>query len=464
MNKKKLTGWKNVFSFTFAQSLKSKSFITNTILTVVIFFAVTFGVNVYSAMKERDRSSESIESSQTEQTDQKVQNESKKRKFASTIYYSDEVGFGFSMEEVNEAVNKKYDGVTLIPAQKDREAMTNDIKSADAESAYLVIGAGEEGMEVSVLLPEITKYSEEQAEKFGKTVKKYIESWKETGLQLSEEQKNFLNAEIRVAVAGDKSESPVEMAAKQYVPMAFCLILYMSIVLYGQMVGNSVAEEKTSKVMELLLTSIRPLAVIVGKILSMMCLAMIQLGINIAALLAGNAVGTVVGQNLSPTYSNTIMSVMQEYNLMSVFSPVRLLCAFFVFILGFTFYCTFAGLMGATVNRGEDLASAMSVYTSISMVGFMLAYLPNVLGTVGKGVQTFAAIFPLSSPFILPARILLADMSNGMIGAAIGVLAVLVIVFAWMVSKIYEMVILYNGNKISMKQMIKFFKDAKTVA
>jgi len=462
MNKKKLTGWKNVFSFTFNQSIKSKSFITNTIITAVLFFALTFGVNIYSAMNERDDKVSVNEAVEMADPEEQVDNE--KTDFAHIIYYTDETALGFSLEEVSKAVNEAYNSVTLVAAEKDRETMTEEMKQADPDSAYLAIGFSENGIEITVTVPEESAFKEEAAEQFADSVSSYLSQWKETRLGLNDEQKQFLSADIKVTVAGGDSTDVVHSAVKKYVPMAICLILYMSIVLYGQMVGNSVAEEKTSKVMELLLTSIRPLAVIVGKVLSMMCLAMIQLVINITILLAGNIAGASVGEKLCPTYTNTIVRSMQEYDLMSVFSPLRLLLAFVVFILGFTFFCTLAGLMGATVNRGEDLASAMSVFTSVSMIGFFLAYIPNVLGTAGTGIQTFAALFPLSSPFLLPGKILLADMPDGLIAVGIALLVVLVTVFLVIVSKVYEMVILYNGNKITLKHIKMFLKEAKTEA
>lgn len=449
MKKSKITGWKNVFSFTFTQTAKSRSFVASTFVLGLIFFLVMAGVHVSSSYSGRDSKQEAVKQ---ETADKK---ENSKKQFAHTVYMKDETGLALSMQEIGDYINKKYDSVNFVEAEKDHSEMIEEMKMADADSAYLHLGFDESGIAVDVYLPENTTYEEEQADKFATRVANYVEKWKDTYLALNDEQKAFLAADITTSVTTQNSKSLVEKLVDMYVPMMMCFVLYMCIILYGQMVGTSVATEKSSKVMELLLTSVRPLAVIVGKVLSMMALALVQLVIFVVLLLAGNEVGYMLARNIDPEYSSVVIDLLHEFNLLSMFSPVRILFAFLVFILGFTFYCTLAGLMGATVNRGEDLSSAMTVYSTVSVIGFMLAYLPSMLGDSGKGIQTFATIFPLSSPFILPAKILTGELSAGMIAAGIAVLALMVAVFLMIVAKVYEMVILYSGNKIGIKEIRK---------
>lgn len=458
MKNSKLTGWKNIFSFTFVQTAKSKSFKSSTIIMGLILFSLMLGVNVYSAFSDKGTEEVSVEMEEDTSTDSPTVN---KKEFAHTVYIMDETGLSIPVEEIQEFVNKKYDAVTFTLADKDHDVMVSEMKTGDSDSAYLHLGYGSEGMEVTMYLPKNSSFEEQDGEAFGDRVCKYIEKWKDSYLGLSDEQKEFLSADISMTVSSADNKSLAETMVEMYVPMMLCLVLYMCIIMYGQMVGTSVATEKSSKVMELLLTSVRPLAIIVGKVLSMMALSLIQIFGYILLMLGGNVVGTMLAQQINPEYSNIVIELLTEFNLMSIFSPVRILLALVVFILGFTFYCTLAGLMGATVNRGEDLSSAMSVYSTISVLGFMIAYLPSILGDSGVAIQTFAAIFPLSSPFILPAQILTAEISNGTLAIGIVLLALLVVLFVMVVAKVYEMVILYSGNKIGMKQIRQFLKKAE---
>lgn len=451
MNKSKLTGWKNVFTFTLTQTAKSKSFLSSTIIMGVIVIVLMLGINVYSAMNMK---------SEEEAVTTVNQNENKpeqKKVFAHTIYFLDETGLGFLAEDIEANLNKKYDSIAVVPAEKSHDDMMEQTKTDNTDVVYLHLSMDGSGLAVNLYLPTGSSY-EEESETVCYRIANYIDQWKDETLGLTKEQKDFLSASIMTSVNTGDDHSLAEMYVKMYVPMMMCLVLYLAITLYGQMVGTSVATEKSSKVMELLLTSVRPLAIIVGKVLSMMALSLIQIFGYILLILIGNEAGTIIGQNIHPGYTNIVSEVLTEFDLMSMFSPVRILLALLVFILGFTFYCTLAGLMGATVNRGEDLSSAMSVYTTISVIGFMIAYLPNVLGTVSTGFQAFGAIFPLSAPFILPASILTGDIGWGAVTAGILLLAVVVVVFIIVVSKIYEMVILYSGNKIGLKEMRKFLR------
>lgn len=454
MKKSKLTGWKHVFSFTFEQTAKSKSFLSSTIMLGAILFLIMIGINVFSADSGQTSTPDRIEGAGVTQNEQ-----SSKMEFAHTIYVKDESGLDLSIEEMQTFVNQIYNSITFTTADKKQEDMVSEMEAWDGDTAYLYLGLGETGLEVELYLPKNSFYGETDAESFNSCIAQYIESWKDSYLSLSQKQAEFLATNISTSVVTSEDKSITETLVEMYVPMILCLILYMCIILYGQMVGTSVATEKSSKVMELLLTSVRPLAIIVGKVLSMMALSLLQISALILLILGGNGLGTILAQRINPDYSNIVVNVLKDFELLSMFSPVRILLALLVFVLGFTFYCTLAGLMGATVNRGEDLSSAMSVYSTVSVIGFMLAYLPSVLGSVGTGIQTFAVIFPLSSPFILPAKILTGELSNGMIALGILLLMLLVAAFVLVVAKVYEMVILYSGNKIGLKEMRQMLKN-----
>lgn len=464
MKKDKLTGWKNVFSFTLLQTAKSKSFLSSTITMGIIFFALMVGINIYGANSNDSTEDVVMEEDVEEVTEDTEIKDADLYNFAHSIVILDETGLGLSMDEMQEYVNKKYEATTFTAADSDHDTMIEDMENGNSDSAYVHIGYDESGIAVDLYLPTDSLYGEEDAERFARRVSKYIERWKETALGLSEEQEGFLTADITSTVIDPNEESMTEMFVNMYVPMILCLVLYMCIIMYGQMVGNSVATEKSSKVMELLLTSVRPLAVIVGKVLSMMALSLLQLLGFLVIILAGNSLGTMLAQNINPEYENIVMELLTDFNLLTILSPVRILFALVVFILGFTFYCTFAGLMGATVNRGEDLSSAMSVYSTVSVFGFILAYLPDMFGEIGEGFTVFASIFPLSSPFILPAKILTGELSIGICAIGTAVLAVVVVLFVVVVAKVYEMVILYTGNKVGFKEMKKMFASAKTEA
>ena len=128
-----------------------------------------------------------------------------------------------------------------------------------------------------------------------------------------------------------------------------------------------------------------------------------------------------------------------------------------VFILGFLFYAGIAGLAGASVSKMEDLSSAIQPLSLIGVLGFYLAYFPQV--TVEENTMALLARYlPISSPFVLPSDYLLGriDLVGTLI--AIAVLAVADILIMMFVAKVYESLILHTGNRLKLGDILKMSK------
>ena len=108
------------------------------------------------------------------------------------------------------------------------------------------------------------------------------------------------------------------------------------------------------------------------------------------------------------------------------------------------------------------LQTALQPLIYISLLGFYLAYLPPILGlNVDEGrnpITTFAWYFPISSPFALPGAILTGDIGKGEAAISIVVLALCLGLFALFVAKVYEHIILHNGDRVKIKDMVKMAK------
>ena len=134
-----------------------------------------------------------------------------------------------------------------------------------------------------------------------------------------------------------------------------------------------------------------------------------------------------------------------------------------IFILGFLFFSLIAALVGASISRMEDLQQAMQPYALLGVIGMYLAYFPVLfnIDSMETGaatmnpVQMFSYFFPASSPFALPSAMLLGTLSPLMSAVAVVILAVFVVLLAIVVGKVYEAIILHNGNRIKMGDIFK---------
>ena len=144
-------------------------------------------------------------------------------------------------------------------------------------------------------------------------------------------------------------------------------------------------------------------------------------------------------------------------------TPLSFVLIFVIFILGFLFYALIAALVGASVSRMEDLAQAMQPYSLLGVLGFYLAYFPAMFtmdsletGAASDNVmQTFSYYFPVSSPFSLPAALMIGKLSMPEVIVAVLILAAFVALVAVIVARVYEMIILHNGSRLKFMDIIK---------
>lgn len=454
----KTKGWAQVFRFTFIQTVKTKSFIISTIVISLILALIVVGINFIPMMTMGDNVSE-IFSGDTSEYQIK------------TVYYLDESG----IEPKADFSSLSDKGVAFesITADEYQQKLA-EIKGSDIPATVLYIGSPDDYGQYYMLMsrPENGDIvSGSECESLLSEVTGIFNKYKLMAMGVSES--DLANAQTsvfsEVAVAGEKPISMIESVVNTLVPMLSSLVLFMFIFCYGQMVAQAIATEKTSRVMELLLTSIKPLAVIIGKVLAIGCVSLAQM------LIMGTVTGTafavsapfgIIGKLTSEAAGGIAeaSSVMDGVsNALANVNIGSVLLIIVIFILGFLFYALIAGLIGASISRIEDLQTAMQPMAIIGVLGFYLAYFPTMsnMSTSGDNAGIFTILshyLPISSPFSLPSAIILGEMDAGEVAVSIGVLAVFVVLMAMLVAKVYESIILHSGDRIKFSQMLKMAK------
>jgi len=274
----------------------------------------------------------------------------------------------------------------------------------------------------------------------------------------------------QVTIAGEAPRNEIAtIIANTALPMISALVLFMFIIMYGQLTAQSIAMEKTSRVMETLLTSVRPMAIITGKVLGMGLASLAQFaalalsGVVISMAVAPfGTLGQVFGSVEIPIedvemqmFQSAFEEAFSGFNFMSIVWIV------IVFILGFIFYSLIAGLFGATVSRVEDLQAAMQPMALIGVLGFYMAYIAPAFSIESDSVnivQRISYYLPISSPFALPAVIISGDMNTFGILISLLVLALFCVLMLMFVSRVYEAIIMHTGNRIKIGTLMKMAK------
>ena len=274
---------------------------------------------------------------------------------------------------------------------------------------------------------------------------------------LTDEQLKQLQSPINVeavqikssSAAGDDKEA--KSSTEQGVNMGFIYIviifLFMAVMISGQLIASEVTAEKSSRVMEVLITSVSPLTSMFGKITGMFLIVIIQLVSYIGIAL--------ININLP---HNAEMLANFDIDLSSI-DPSVIVFALLYFLLGFFLFATLYAALGSIVSRTEDLGSAIMPMTFISLAGFYIAIFS--ISTPDSMLVKICSHIPLFSPFVMLLRVGLTDIATWEVFVSLAILVVTIYLAVLLSAKIYRTGVLMYGKRPSFKELRKAMKAYK---
>ncbi|MCL2071290.1 MAG: ABC transporter permease [Oscillospiraceae bacterium] len=454
-------GWEKILKFTYIQIIKSKSYIASTVIMLVVFSLMIAAANFLPGLL-------SSESEVLRITDDEGNTVAEMEAFAiKKVYICDSSGLRIDFSFLSR-FEVEHESIADEEVQEFMDSVTTSLEAV----TLAVIEPSGGGFNVRMSRPESTELiNNSDCFALLNLFNTAIRDSNLVNLGISAEDVHKANAYISttVNVGGEEPQSEIAEVITMVLTMATSLILFTLIISYGQLTAQAIATEKASRVMELLLTSVRPLAVIIGKVLGTLLVAltsMVLVGtVSTVVFFVFAPLGTlgeVVGM-VDTSDPNLTALTAELGTVFSGFSPLNIVFITVIFVMGFLFYSLIAGLIGASVSKIEDLQTALQPLILISMLGFYLTYFSTFTGLdpdgQGNFLVTLSRYFPISSPFALPSAIIAGKMSVGEITLSIGVLALCLALFAMFVAKVYEHIILHNGNRLKLKDMIKLAKS-----
>ena len=260
-------------------------------------------------------------------------------------------------------------------------------------------------------------------------------------LGLTQEQISSLNPNFDYQLMQTETE---EVKGNPIVIMLISIVLFYAIYFCAYQVSTSITTEKTSKIIETLVTSTKPKTIVLGKTIGIGIVGLVQIVLIIATALISKSLF------LEPGALDGIIDF-------SCFTPMLGLITFIYFILGYAFFALLYALTGSTVSKPEDVQSANSPVAIIAVIGFYLSYFTMMNPT--SDLNKVAGILPISSPFCMPFRVMMGIASTSDIIISIAVLVVTIAIIALFSIRIYSQAILNYGSKISLKDAIKMGKN-----
>lgn len=219
--------------------------------------------------------------------------------------------------------------------------------------------------------------------------------------------------------------------------------LYMVILLYGQMVAMSVATEKSSRAMELLVTSAKPINMMFGKVLAACTAGLIQL-----VAIFGSA---LVFYNVNKSYWGDNEIIDSIFNI----PPELFIYMLVFFLLGFLIYAFLYGAISSTVSKLEDINTAVQPVTYLFLFGFMVVMFSMSSGSVDNLLMRICSYVPFTSPMAMFTRIAMSTVPWYEIAISIGVLVASTFGIGVLSAKIYRVGVLMYGTSPKIGNIIK---------
>ncbi len=404
-----------ILKFELKSYLKNKIFVGITIFLVAVIAIVMFIPNLKSAFK--------TDETPTARPVMLVQADDETLANVATSYFAE-----------------AFTDYTVQKTGRSEADIRADIESGKVECAFVLTSA----QAYTYYVNNLSMYDSntEIADSVLLTVYRYT-AMLQYGLT-EEEAGNILSASIQsdtVTIGKDQ----VQNFLYTYIMI---IALYMVILLYGQMVATNVATEKSSRAMEVLITSANPTSMMFGKVLAS-CIA------GLAQLVAvfGSAV-LFYTINRSAWGNNAL--VRSIFNI-----PVGLfLYMLLFFVLGFLIYAFLYGAIGSTASKLEDINTSVMPITYLFIIAFMVVVFSMTSGDVDNVAMKICSYIPFTSPMAMFTRIAMSTVAWYEIVISIAVLIASVVSVGVLSAKIYRVGVLLYGTKPKLRDILKWIKKA----
>ncbi|HLR42003.1 MAG TPA: ABC transporter permease [Pseudogracilibacillus sp.] len=248
----------------------------------------------------------------------------------------------------------------------------------------------------------------------------------------------------------EATKTDEELNQARFVVYIMLFVLYMAVIIYGQMIATEVATEKSSRVMEILISSAPPVTHMFAKIFGIALLGLTQ--IAVVLLVSMSFIKYKI--NLNPEVEDMLESVGVTSISFSVY-----LYALLFFVLGYLLYATIAAMLGSLVSRVEDVQQLIMPMIILIMIAFFIAMFG--LTVPDAKFITITSYIPFFTPMIMFLRIGMLEIAAWEIILSIGILIATIIVLALIGARIYRGGVLMYGPSRSLKDIKNAFALSK---
>ena len=407
---------KTVIAFSIKDMVKRKSFIISTLIILVL---IVIGFNIPNIMN-------AIVGDNEDDGEAKLLIVDSTNVFEGTLPSLNYMELGYNVQVANNEVSF--------------EDIKSRIENKDINEAMIIEPKEDGTYKLRYIVENMTQMAS-VPEDLTNAINSLYTNLQISKLGLTQEQIASLSPNFEFTIEQTEEQ---EVSGNILVIMLLSIVLFYAIYFCAYQVSSSITTEKTSKIMETLVTSTSPRTIVLGKTIGIGIVGLIQICVIVAvALISAKAF-------LEPELLNAVLD-------MSMMTPYLAIMTIVYFILGYFAYALLYALTGSTVSKPEDIQSANTPVAILAVVGFYLSYFTMMNPT--SELNQFAAIFPISSPFCMPFRIMMGIATTSDVVLSIVILVITILIIAQVAIKIYSNAILNYGTKMTFKDIVKVYRD-----
>ena len=404
-----------VASFTFKDLVKRKSFI---ISNVIILLIIVIGFNVPNIIKNISNGDESF------------------GKDKITIVDNDNI-YEESLEALTQ-IETGYD-IQIANEKMDIDTIKEKIKNGDIDEA-IYISTKENTIDIKYII-ESQALGTTTPDDLITILQQTYQNMQISKLGLSQEELQKINIPFNVEL----TQADESKAGDNILPMMLLsIVLFYAIYFFAYQVSSSITTEKTSKIIETLVTSTSPKTIVLGKTIGIGLVGVLQTVVTVIVAIV--SARTFLDAEMIDTIINSIK-----------LTPMLAIITVVYYILGYSLFALLYALTGSTVAKPEDVQSANGPVAILAVIGFYLSYFTMM--NPASNLNKIAAIVPISSPFCMPFRVMMGLATNSEIAISLIVLVITILLIAKISIKIYSSAILNYGSKINIKDMFRMYKN-----
>ena len=408
----------------FFTQVKKKSFIILTLLTPLLI--IVFG-GVVSLMF------------QANETQMQISVIDKSGLFKDRLKSDENIRYVFSSEETEKSLIKaletteEMNGVMIIPKKEIHE------------------------LENSIEILTNKNLSNEARRNIAGNISEIIKAEKINALGISTAQIEDLNKGVNLHVVNilekEKKQDSFLVGVKSGLSMFLMYCVFTFIMMYGIRVMRSVLEEKNNRVVEILISSVKPFELMMGKILGVTGVALVQFGVWVVMIFA--SVMTLGSSNVG-----MVSGVAEVQMVLSALSQINYGLILFVFVIYFLLGYLFYSAMYAAIGSAVDNETETQQFTLFAILPMMLGFYGSItiMNNPDGPMSFWLSMIPFTSPIAMLARIPF-DVPVWELVLSIVILLVSTLGMVFIASKIYRVGILMYGNKVTLKELWKWMKN-----